>query len=163
MTLWKQLCEVIDHSDKRNSGAALINEVRTLANDRGCAEDEIILGLLVQALKLNRHSEQTHRCWESLSQREKQVAALVCSGLTGRQTAAYLVLSPETIKTHVRHILRKFNLNSRRDLRNLLAEWDFSHWVAQRDLMVVADTTADYRCSGQDIYYPAGDKCSYCE
>lgn len=161
MTLWKQLCEVVDHSDKQNGGAALIKEVRTMAHDRGCEEDEIILGLLVQALKLRRYSEQTRRSWESLSQREKQVAALVCSGLTGRQTAAYLVLSPETIKTHVRHILRKFNLNSRRDLRNLLAEWDFSHWIGQRSLMVVADNAANYRCSDQDVYYPAGNECGY--
>ena len=88
-----------------------------------------MISLLDQALKATRRNSRVYRCWESLSQREKEVTALVCSGLTGRQVAARLVLSPETIKTHVRHILRKFDLNSRQDLRNLLADWDFNRWL----------------------------------
>lgn len=73
--------------------------------------------------------DRAHRSWDALSPREKQVAALVCAGLTGRQIAARLVVSPETVKTHVRHILRKFNLSSRRDLGRLLADWDLTPWL----------------------------------
>jgi hypothetical protein len=40
------------------------------------------------------------------------------------------VVSPETVKTHVRHILRKFNLSSRRELCRLLADWDFAPWLS---------------------------------
>jgi DNA-binding NarL/FixJ family response regulator len=58
-------------------------------------------------------------------EREKQVAELVCRRLTNRQIAAELVLSPETIRTHVRNTLRKFSLHSRRDLRHLLADHHF--------------------------------------
>ena len=54
----------------------------------------------------------------------------MCTGLTGRQIAARLVLSPETVKTHVRHILRKFNLSSRRELGRLLADWDLTPWLS---------------------------------
>ena len=109
--------------------ASVMQEVRKLAHTQGCAEEDMILILLDQALQARQRNNRIHRCWESLSQREKQVAALVCSGLTGRQVAARLVLSPETIKTHVRHILRKFDLNSRQDLRNLLADWNFDRWL----------------------------------
>ena len=111
------------------TSGSVMQEVRKLAHTQGCAEEDMILILLDQALQARQRNNRIHRCWESLSQREKQVAALVCSGLTGRQVAARLVLSPETIKTHVRHILRKFDLNSRQDLRNLLADWNFGRWL----------------------------------
>ena len=117
--------------EKQNQliSGTVMQEVRELAHNQGCAEENMVIILLNQALQARQRNSRIHRCWESLSQREKQVAALVCSGLTGRQVAARLVLSPETIKTHVRHILRKFNLNSRQDLRNLLADWDFGRWL----------------------------------
>ena len=67
--------------------------------------------------------------WRSLTPREQQVAALVCLNLTGRQVAAKLFISPETVKTHVRSILRKFDLGSRQELRQVLAGWDFSAWL----------------------------------
>ena len=133
MNLWQQLKESIaeqNTSNKKNSlHREVLAEVQKIALVQGRAEDEVVLSLLKQAIKANRRSGRTYRCWESLSQREKEVTALVCSGLTGRQIAAQLVLSPETIKTHVRHILHKFDLNSRQDLRNLLVEWDFNHWL----------------------------------
>jgi DNA-binding CsgD family transcriptional regulator len=56
------------------------------------------------------------------------VAALTCLGYTNRQMAARLSLSPETIKTHVRNVLFKFGLNRKTDLRQALANWDFSAW-----------------------------------
>ena len=155
MTLWQKLKEVKEIT----GGADVLNGVKTLADELGCGEDEMILKLLDQALRTNQNSERTRRCWESLSYREKQVAALVCSGLTGRQTAAHLVLSPETVKTHVRHILRKFNLNSRRDLRNILSDWDLSRWLRLENALMIADSYANYHaparrelCSADVVY-----------
>jgi two-component system nitrate/nitrite response regulator NarP len=63
-----------------------------------------------------------------LSPREQQVVALTCLNLTNRQIAAKLVITPETAKTHVRNILRKFNLHSKVELREALSDWDFSDW-----------------------------------
>ncbi len=67
--------------------------------------------------------------WESLSPREQDVTALSCLGFTNRQIAARLSLSPETIKTHVRNVLSKFGINSKSELRHILAGWDFSAWL----------------------------------
>jgi len=136
MTLWQQLCESVNQLDPAENSfpsyQQVLKEVKELALDQAREEEQVILDLLNQAL-LNRHRQtNTQRAWETLSQREKEVTALVCSGLTGRQIAAYLVLSPETIKTHVRHILRKFNLSSRQELRNRLSDWDFSRWLPER-------------------------------
>jgi len=75
------------------------------------------------------------RKWEMLSPRERQVADLACRRLTNRQIAADLVLSPETIRTHVRNILRKFGLHSRQDLRRLLADHDFGAVLESNGVM----------------------------
>lgn len=48
-----------------------------------------------------------------LTPRELEVACLIAGGLTNRQIADALVVSPETVKTHVSHILRKLKLRSR--------------------------------------------------
>ncbi len=109
----------------------LMSEVRQLAQANGCAAGEMQLRLVALGLQVRRHSDQTWLGWQALSRREKQVAALICYGLTSRQIAGQLVLSTETVKTHVGHILKKFNLRSRQDLRNQLSGWDFSRWLPE--------------------------------
>ena len=134
MTLWQQLQAVVERANTNNisdwADDDLLRSVRDLSVREGHQPDEMILILLDQAVKNRRQMDRAHRSWSALSPREKQVAALVCTGLTGRQIAAKLVVSPETVKTHVRHILRKFNLSSRRELCRLLADWDFSPWLS---------------------------------
>lgn len=48
-----------------------------------------------------------------LSQRERQVMELLAQGLTGEQVAVLLVLSPETVKTHVRNAMGKLHATTR--------------------------------------------------
>ncbi|MEJ3657064.1 response regulator transcription factor [Actinomycetes bacterium KLBMP 9759] len=48
-----------------------------------------------------------------LTDREADVLRLVVEGLTGRQIAARLVLSPRTVENHVQHVLRKLGLPNR--------------------------------------------------
>jgi len=64
-----------------------------------------------------------------LSPRQKQVAAYVCRGDTTRQIAAQLNISQTTVKSHVEIILRKFGINSRASLRQLLAPWDLTSYL----------------------------------
>lgn len=49
----------------------------------------------------------------SLTERECDVLRLVVAGLTARQIASRLVLSPRTVENHVQHILRKIDLPNR--------------------------------------------------
>jgi DNA-binding NarL/FixJ family response regulator len=49
----------------------------------------------------------------SLTERETGVLRLVVEGLTARQIATRLVLSPRTVENHVQHILRKAGLSNR--------------------------------------------------
>lgn len=48
-----------------------------------------------------------------LSPRESEVLRLVVEGLTARQIAARLVLSPRTVENHVQRLLRKFDVPGR--------------------------------------------------
>lgn len=52
---------------------------------------------------------------ESLTRREREVLNLVQQGLTNQEIAASLVIELGTVKNHVHNILRKLNVNSRRD------------------------------------------------
>lgn len=61
-----------------------------------------------------------------LTQREREVAALVARGLTNRQVAEELVISQGTAGIHVEHILNKLDFNSRAQV---------AAWAAQNGLL----------------------------
>jgi DNA-binding NarL/FixJ family response regulator len=48
-----------------------------------------------------------------LSKRERQVLELLAGGFTGRETSRVLVLSPETVRTHVRNAMKKLGAHTR--------------------------------------------------
>lgn len=51
-----------------------------------------------------------------LTAREVQVVRLVAQGLTNEQIADRLYLSPDTIKTHLRRVFRRLDVNNRAEL-----------------------------------------------
>jgi DNA-binding NarL/FixJ family response regulator len=58
---------------------------------------------------------------EPLTSQETRVALLVAQGLTNREVAAALFLSPKTVEHHVGAVLRKRGLRSRTELARALA------------------------------------------
>ena len=54
--------------------------------------------------------------WDSLTEAEYSVTELVAEGLTNREVATRLFLSPHTVDSHLRHIFRKLDISSRMDL-----------------------------------------------
>jgi DNA-binding CsgD family transcriptional regulator len=48
-----------------------------------------------------------------LSPREREVLDLLAKGLNGEEVAERLVLSPETVRTHVRNAMEKLEANTR--------------------------------------------------
>lgn len=52
-----------------------------------------------------------------LSSREREIAQLASQGLTNKQIADRLFISPETVKTHLRSVFRKLGVVNRRELR----------------------------------------------
>ncbi|WP_127509754.1 helix-turn-helix transcriptional regulator [Actinoplanes solisilvae] len=57
--------------------------------------------------------------WSSLTDTEHRVIRLIASGITNRQAARQLSLSPHTVNTHLRHVFAKLDINSRVQLANL--------------------------------------------
>jgi len=60
--------------------------------------------------------------WSSLTESEHSVADLVAEGLTNREAATRLLLSPHTVDAHLRHIYRKLGIRSRVELARLVTE-----------------------------------------
>jgi DNA-binding CsgD family transcriptional regulator len=58
---------------------------------------------------------------EQLTAHELQIAVLVAQGLTNRETAASLFLSPKTIEYHLGQIYRKLDVRGRSQLARLMA------------------------------------------
>jgi len=90
--------------------------------------EELANQILGEVLRTHRAQEDSWQRWRSLTPREHDVTALVCLLYTTRQIAATLRISPETVKTHVAHIMFKFDVPDRNTLRLLLSGWDFSVW-----------------------------------
>jgi DNA-binding CsgD family transcriptional regulator len=107
---------------------AMVDSLRDLADREQRHPEDLAQDLLAFALEERRHADENLKRWQDLSPREQQVAALACLNYTNRQIAALLVISPETVKTHIRNILQKFNLRSKAELRQALSDWDFSAW-----------------------------------
>jgi len=102
--------------------------ITELARQEQRPEAEIHAGLLASALAHRNTSQDLWSRWNSLSPREQDVAALICLGYTNGQIAAKLGVSQTTINTHNRHILTKFQLHGKAELRMALQEWDFREW-----------------------------------
>jgi LuxR family maltose regulon positive regulatory protein len=49
----------------------------------------------------------------SLSTRERDTLALIAQGLSNKEIARMLVIAPETVKSHVKHIFTKLNVEKR--------------------------------------------------
>lgn len=109
-------------------GEELQQSLEHLAARERRTQEEIMVDLLTCALAQRQAAEVNLHRWRELSPRERQVAALICLDLTNRQIAGRLMISPETVKTHVRHILEKFQVRSKLSLRLTLSDWDFSEW-----------------------------------
>ena len=100
----------------------------TLSQHDGRPEDDLIQDLLAAGLTHYYSSDVLLNQWETLSSRERDVAALACLWYTNKEIGGRLSISPQTVKTHLRNVLIKFNLHTRSELQLSLQGWDFSYW-----------------------------------
>jgi RNA polymerase sigma factor (sigma-70 family) len=98
----------------------LIARLRRAAHAQDQPTEQLAASLLARGLEQEALRARIEVVLETLTPREREVALLASRGLTNRQIASTLVISPETVKTHIRHGLAKFGLNSKFELRLLL-------------------------------------------
>ena len=133
MSIWKRIMYWIGlRSDPgpryfKFSESTLVT-LKTLSAHEGRPEEKLAQDLIAAGLSQYYSVDELMEKWETLSARERDVAALICLGYTNELIAERLVITPNTVKTHVKNVLRKFQVNSRYEIQNLLSEWDFSAW-----------------------------------
>lgn len=99
------------------------------ANTHTSSPQQVAQELLITALVDRQVAEAHLEHWRLLTSRQQQVAALTCLNFTNRQIAARLGISPQTVKSHMRNLLHRLDLHSKTELRQALADWDFSEWA----------------------------------
>ena len=90
----------------------LLHEARTTAATVGATTLVDAADRLAASFDRGRPAEPRH----PLSAREFEIAQLVAVGLTNRQIAGQLVLSPKTISAHITHILTKLGAARRAEI-----------------------------------------------
>ncbi|UCD99295.1 MAG: helix-turn-helix transcriptional regulator [Chloroflexota bacterium] len=132
MTIWRRILGALGYAQSSrltfHADEDLLQSLQILAEHEQRRTTEVASELLSSALAQRQAEDGLVARWRFLSPREQQVAALACLNFTNRQIAARLMITPETAKTHVRNVLRKFDLHSKAELRRALADWDFSAW-----------------------------------
>jgi DNA-binding CsgD family transcriptional regulator len=64
--------------------------------------------------------------WAALTAAELAVARLVAEGLTNREVAERLFVSPHTVNSHLRHVFSKLDINSRVELARLAGDYEMA-------------------------------------
>jgi DNA-binding CsgD family transcriptional regulator len=133
MSLWQRILRALGYkkaSDRLSFPMDMeaIRSLQELADQQQRSRSEIAAELLADALLRKDAAAASLQQWRSLTEREQQVTALICLGCTNLEIAEVLTIAPDTVKSHVRNVLTKFGLRSKAELRQSLAEWDFSAW-----------------------------------
>ncbi len=85
--------------------------IEDMREDEGLLPYESNLTLLINAIQEAVAGLATHLAVvPALSAREMRIALMIKNGLTSEEIAAYLHISPETVKTHRRNIRKKLGL-----------------------------------------------------
>ncbi len=97
--------------------AALIDAIRTVARGDALLSPAATRGLIARFLKLH-DNEPVHSSplLASLTDREREVTALVADGMSNTEIAGQLTLSPLTVKAHVNHAMTKLGARDRAQL-----------------------------------------------
>ncbi|MGF6985193.1 FixJ family two-component response regulator [Paraburkholderia atlantica] len=89
-------------------------------------DDQVLLDAIRHALERSRVAlteeagmQSIRDRYASLSRREREVMALVVSGLLNKQVGAELGISEITVKVHRRHVMRKMDARSLPELVNI--------------------------------------------
>jgi DNA-binding NarL/FixJ family response regulator len=124
----------------------LLSSLKQLAIQEQKPIESIIEDLLYFALDEHNASAEKLAMWQDLTPREQETAAFACLGYTNKEIAKKMVISTNTVKSHVRSVLNKFDVNSKADLRAVLATWDFGAWIEAQHILLadnVSPTTPD--------------------
>ncbi len=101
---------------KDTEPAELIQAVRVVARGDALLSPSVTRRLITDLARRPERPATSGQVLSALTDRERQVLALVAEGLSNDEIAARLFLSPLTSKTHVSRIMTKLNARDRAQL-----------------------------------------------
>ncbi|MFC8508796.1 AAA family ATPase [Streptomyces sp. NPDC057411] len=130
----EDLGAAMQHTGHRHEATDLIREALDLFTTAGLRMDadrvSERLGRPPEVRTAAGPPQLASLAWSQLTRSEIKVARLVAEGLTNREVAARLFLSPHTVDSHLRHIFSKLGLSSRVAL---------TRWVLKQDAAAQAE------------------------
>lgn len=103
---------------------ALVANIRAALRGEVCVPRELLGGLLGHLIERNRLRRNNDERFEALSKRERDTLALLGRGMEISDIADELVVSRQTVRSHVRAIMTKFEVNSRLEVIQLMREME---------------------------------------
>jgi DNA-binding NarL/FixJ family response regulator len=95
----------------------LIDAIRTIARGDALLSPAATRGLIARFLTLHDPGPATAPgLLDALTDREREIVALVATGMSNAEIAEHLTLSPLTIKTHASHAMTKLGARERAQL-----------------------------------------------
>jgi DNA-binding CsgD family transcriptional regulator len=135
MSFWLRLLQALGIRVSAESiyylDGALLQSLQTLADEERRPGDEIAADIIASAVSFQDTSQELWQRWSRLSPREQQVAMMICHNYTTSEMAAQLMMSTNTLKSHIRKVLRKFDVHGRVELRDILTDFDFDRLMDQ--------------------------------
>ncbi|WP_105567398.1 response regulator [Microbacterium halophytorum] len=102
--------------------ADLVDAVRRVARGEPMLSPSVTHQLIAAATRAHAPSGDARALVESLTEREREVAAAVARGLSNSEIAAELFIGVATVKTHIGHLFAKFAADNRVQLARRVYE-----------------------------------------
>jgi DNA-binding CsgD family transcriptional regulator/DNA-binding Lrp family transcriptional regulator len=122
---WEDLGLAHQRQGTADSAIDALTQALVLFARAGATQDAARLRSSLRALGIRRRvatAEKPVTGWAAMTKSELAVAELVANGLTNREIAERLFVSPHTVNTHLRHVFAKLQVHSRVDLTRLSTE-----------------------------------------
>jgi len=109
-------------------GIEVLGRALTVYGNAGAAWDAARVRRRLRALGVRRRlvtaSDRPETGWAAMTDSELAVARLVARGLTNREVAEQLYISPHTVNSHLRQVFAKLDVKSRVELTRLASQYD---------------------------------------
>ncbi len=104
-----------------DSADELVDKIRAVAKGEAPVSPNVVTALMERIVRLKEMCDDRENEGQlsELTPREREVLDLLEQGLSNQEIANRLVIEVGTVKNHVHNILKKLDLNSRRDLTAL--------------------------------------------
>ena len=105
------LCVMLDITERKRSEEELIEAIEAVMQDTSWLSRTIVEKLA--ALRQSSRASRSTADLDDLTDREREILALICEGMTDAQMSATLSLSKNTVRNHVASLYGKLGVNRR--------------------------------------------------